>query len=262
MTKSGYSTYCDGIKTGEMFVERLLKTFGRDTEETLVFENAGAVQGIISYYWIPEDRYVQTFCFNINEGTRQALSEFQAYVREQLPGFDLYMGFPVENREAVEYLAGNGFECIEDDYNNTAFLDRLEKIPVSGSMIHINRDNYDIFRRLHSQIEGDMYWNSDRIFENLDDWMIQVREKDGIPQGTVYYRAIEDWWYEIYGIDMNNDEYDPEVFSDLLKAALNDSRSRGCKAMTFFCDEEYEKITVDCGFTCIGNYHCYRKHLD
>ena len=40
-TKSGYPTYADGVKTKEMFIERSLKTFERETEEMLLFEYEG-----------------------------------------------------------------------------------------------------------------------------------------------------------------------------------------------------------------------------
>lgn len=47
LTKSGYPTYCDGVKTKEMFVERSLKTFGRENEQILLFEIEGEAQGLI-----------------------------------------------------------------------------------------------------------------------------------------------------------------------------------------------------------------------
>ncbi|MBQ1877742.1 MAG: hypothetical protein II161_02905, partial [Erysipelotrichaceae bacterium] len=57
VTKSGYPTYCDGVKTKEMFIERSLKAFDRETEQMLLFELEGEVQGLIHYYWIPDDLY-------------------------------------------------------------------------------------------------------------------------------------------------------------------------------------------------------------
>lgn len=36
-SKSGYPTYCDGIKTKAMFLDRSEKAFSRDTEEILLF---------------------------------------------------------------------------------------------------------------------------------------------------------------------------------------------------------------------------------
>lgn len=261
LTKSGYPTYCDGIKTKAMFTDRLMKAFERETEQILLFEHEGEVRGVIHFFRIPEDRYIQTNCFNIGEAAGQALSEFLAYAAEHFEGYDLFMGFPAENTEAVQFLAGHGFECIENDYNNTAYPDRLGEIPVSSCLIRIGRENYDSFRKIHNRIEEDMYWNSERILDDLDNWTIFVREQDGEPQGAVYYMDLEDGWYEIFGIDMNPGEYCPEVFRDLLNAALMDVKHRNGRAVTFFCEEEYEKDAVECGFRCIGNYLCHRIRL-
>ena len=41
LTKSGYPTYCDGIKTKESFIERSLKAFEREDEEMLLFMDKG-----------------------------------------------------------------------------------------------------------------------------------------------------------------------------------------------------------------------------
>ncbi|MDE6221486.1 MAG: hypothetical protein K2G51_13870, partial [Lachnospiraceae bacterium] len=116
LTKSGYPTYCDGIKTKVKFVERSFKAFERDTEHMLLFEYEGEVQGMIHYFWIPEDHYLQTICFNISKATKQAISEFLAYVGERFKGYDVLLGFPAENNSAVNFLAEQGFECIENDY--------------------------------------------------------------------------------------------------------------------------------------------------
>ena len=262
LKKSGYPTYCDGIKTKEMFIERSLKAFERDDEQMLLFLCEGEVQGLIHYYWISEDRYLQTNLFNINGAANQALSEFLTYVGERFSGYDLFMGFPAENRAAVEFFSGQGFECIEDDYNNTAFLDRMDSLPENDEIIRIGKENYQSFQLLHEEIEGDMYWNSARILENLDNWIIYVKESGGIPQGAVYYRDLHDGWGEIFGIDIHNEEYRPELFKELLNAVLSDVQKRGGKFMTFFCEKEYEEAAVECGFQCVGNYLCHKVHLD
>ena len=262
LTKSGYPTYCDGIKTKVKFVERSLKAFERDTEHMLLFVYEGEVQGMIHYFWIPEDHYLQTICFNISKAMEQALSEFLAYVGERFKGYDVFLRFPAENKSAVNFLAEQGFECIENDYNNTAFLDKLDEIPENSDLVRIEKGNYEKFESLHSQTEG--YWNSERILADLDNWIILVKEKDGEPQGAVYYRALSlvDGWFEIYGIDMDHEDHDPELFKELLNAALLDAKRRNGRFMTFFCDEEYEKATMECGFMCVGNNLCYEAHLE
>ena len=261
-SRSGYPTYRDGIKTRAMFEERILKAFGRDDEEVLLFADGGEVRGLIHYFSIPDDRYLQTNAFCVHGAADQALSEFISYVRGRFKGYDLYMGFPAENRDAAEYLSGHGYECIEDDYNNTAFLDGPVQMPEPAGMIKIGRDNYGSFRSLHDQVDGDMYWNSDRIYEDLDGWTVLVKEKDGKPEGAVYYKNADDGWYEIFGIDADGGEPHPDLFRDLLRAALSDIRRRGGRFVTFFCEKEYEEYAQECGFVCVGNYLCFKVRLD
>ena len=130
----------------------------------------------------------------------------------------MFLGFPADNHAAVSFLAGQGFECIEDDYNNTSLLDHLERFPENESIVRIQKDNYKLFEMLHSQTDDDMYWNCKRIYDDLDNWVVQ--------------------------------------------AALSDAKHRKGNVMTFFCDEEYEKVAKECGLECIGNYLCYKTHLN
>ena len=262
LAKSGYPTYRDGIKDKAAFVQRLYRAFEREDEEVLLFVYDGEVQGLILYYWISEDRYLQTSVFCTNVGTRVALEEFVGFLKPRFRGYELFMGFPAENKEAVGYLSEHGFECIEDDYNNTAFLDRCDYGPAGEGIVQVGRDNYAAFRTIHDQVEGDMYWDSDHIFEKLDDWILLVKEEDGLPKGVAYYRTFDNEHYELFGIDTDGNAYDPKLFGELLTAVVSDCKKRGGKALTFFSEKEYEENVIACGFTCIGNYLCYKICLE
>ena len=89
----------------------------RDNYELLLYFSEDKMEGFISYYWIEEEKYLQLHCCDINEGTKQALAELMVYIEERFSGYEFYFGFPKENKEAVEFLQGNGFSCIEDDYD-------------------------------------------------------------------------------------------------------------------------------------------------
>ena len=261
LTRSGYPTYCDGIKTKEMFVGRSMKAFDRDTEQMLLFESDGETLGLIHCYWIPEDRYLDTCLFLTERETEQAISEFLDYAKEHFSGYDLFLGFPAENRAAVSFLAGHGFTCIENDFNNTAFLDELKDLPENDTIVHIGTENYQSFQSLHSQIEGDMYWNSERIRKDLDNWFILVKEKDGRPLGAAYYTDVKDGWFELFGIDIDGGLFDPALYKELLQTALLDAKRRNGKVMTHFCEKEYEETALACGFMSVGNYLCHKITL-
>ncbi len=260
-SRSGYPSYSDGIKTKEMFLERSGKAFLRDTEEILLFEYEGVVEGWLHYYCIPEDRYLQPVSFNVAEHTEEALREFLAFAEEKFRGYELFLGYGKENRKAVSFLAENGFICIEEDFNNTAFLEQYAPQALSAAIVRVDRENYELFRTIHSRIEGDMYWNSDRICEDLENWVVFVEMKAGEPVGAVYYMDVNDGWFEIFGIDGRDDPFDPAVFRDLLIAALNDAKERGGKWMTFFSEAEGQRIVQEVGFVCAGEYVCYKKRM-
>ncbi|MCM1065898.1 MAG: hypothetical protein NC420_15805 [Eubacterium sp.] len=260
-SRSGYPTYGDGIKTKEMFFERAEKAFSRETEEILLFEYEGAVEGWIHYYSLPEDNYLSTVSFNIDSHTEIALQEFLDFAQEQFKGYDLFLGYSKDNRAAINFLSNSGFECIEEDYNNTAFLDHYEPVAVTDSVVRVTKENYGHFRNLHSHVESEMYWNSERIYADIDNWIILARICNGEAVGSVYYMTNDDGWFEIFGMDRKEDAFDPELFGELLGKALNTARELGGKFMTFFCNKQEQEIVGKLGFECVGEHVCYKKHL-
>ena len=262
MTKSGYPTYADGIKTKNDFITREREAFSRDGEEILLFEQDGKVNGWIHYYHLPEDRYLDTTSFCVAEGMSEAVSEFTAFAREHFSGSELYLGFPKENIEAVEALNACGFECIEESDNNVMNFEQYMQQPESADVIPITRENFQLFADIHSQHDDDMYWTSQRILNAIEGWRIFVFMREGKAAGAIYSRIFEDkTMSEIFGVDFPNGIYDGRVYRELLTAVLNDEKRRGTKHMVFFCDEESQSDALACGFHCVGEYVCFQKKL-
>ena len=83
----------------------------------------------------------------------------------------------------------------------------------------------------------------------------------GIADQTIKAQLIYASFFE------NVEDFDANFFANLFKAtpddaALIDAKHRNGRFMTFFCDEEYEKATMECGFICVGNNLCYKVHLE
>lgn len=258
-TRSGYPTYTDGIKTREDFMERSKKAFSRENEGILLYERDGAVRGWIHYYRLPEDRYIGTCSFCIGEGMYDAVCEFVEHARRHWSGNELFLGFPRENTEAAAALAALGFEIIEQDYNDAIDMASYVPRPTSPDVIAINGENYSLFAPLHSQHE-DMYWNSERIAQTLDQWKIYAAVKDGVVLGAIYFQIWEDRSMdEIFGVDFKDGIYDGEVFRSLLTVVLNEEKRRGAGHLVFFNDEESQADALACGFRCVGEYVCFKS---
>lgn len=262
MTKSGYPTYADGIKTKNDFIARAQKAFSREGEEILLFERGGKVTGWIHYYYLSDDHYLGTSSFCMDEGMREALAEFIAFAREHFPVSELYLGFPKENIEAVEALNAYGFECIEESYNNALNFEHYMQQPESSDVIPITREDFKLFADIHSQYDDEMYWTSQRILNAIDSWRIFVLLREGKAAGAIYSRIFEDkTMSEIFGVDFPDGIYDSRVYRELLTAVLNDEKRRGTKHMVFFCDEESQPDALTCGFHCVGEYVCFQTKL-
>ena len=258
-TKSGYPTYTDGIKTKKDFVETECKAFMDKRDEILLFEYEGKVEGWIHYFYIEEERYIEVCTCNINKMTGMALKEFMEYIQQRFKGYEMDLGFPKCNTDAISFLEKNGFECVEESCSNVFSFDQYKILPESGDIVKVNEENYPEFRKIHSRYDGEMYWNSDRIYADLDRWNIYLCYAKGHLAGAVYYMDTE-IMLEIFRVDFMDGIYDDEIFRALLLKVLNEGKKAGAKHLTFF-SKDGQKIMSDLGFRCVGEYVCYRKEL-
>ena len=254
---SGYPTYSDGIKTKNDFMERSRKAFQRDNEDILLFEKNGIVKGWIHYYYLKDAHYLDTCSFCIEEGMDEALQEFVAYSHEHFPSSNIYLGFDQDNTVAVETLESLGFKCIEESYNDVLALASYTIKEQPKEILRITRSNYDIFASIHRQ-HTDMYWNTERILANIDQWMIFVSIHKDQVKGAIYLMLWEDKTMdEIFGIDFPNGIYNPKTYQDLLITVMNEEKRRNVKYLVFFNEEESQNEAIKCGFHCVGKYVCY-----
>lgn len=259
-TRSGYPVYTDGIKTKDDFVDYFRKGFRDANRSNFIYMENGTAQGWIQYTFLEEDAYLQTEIFNIAGNIRQALSEFVAYCEKHFHGYSLYLGFPSVNTEAVSFLEEAGWECIERDYNDVLFFDNYHIRPEENDIVRVNRENFRDFKKLHEPIQGEMYWNCDRLYADLENWEIYLQYEGKEPVGAIYY-TDEQVLVEIFGVDFVGDRFEKTVFRSLLVKVLNDCKKSGKKYMVFFNDDQTQETVLDMGFTCVGQYVLYIRDV-
>lgn len=254
-TKSSYPTYCDGIKTKADFFAAAERAVAKETSELLLFSMDENVEGWISFFWIPEDKYLQLNGFSINRGTEQALAELVDMIETRFAGYTAYFGYPGENRDAIEFLQAHDFKCIEQDWNHSFFFDGYKPTNCVQSVEKISRQNFDKFRAVY-HADPETYWNCDRILETIDDWTIFVYNRADTPIATVFLTGDEGY-FEIYGAEFVDGSFQENVFRELLTASLNVCKRMGAKYMTYFCGEEEKHVLTELGFECVGQYVLY-----
>lgn len=260
--RSGYPVYFDGMKTREDFVSRTRKALERPGEDILLFVEDGEVEGLIAFEHSEEEHYLHTFTFSIRRDTGTALAEFVDYCRTRWPGFTLDLGFPAENGEAISWLDGQGIPCNERSWNFLLDLDRYEPLPEPSGVKRITAENFEEFAAVHRQIQGDMYWNCERVRATLDRWAIFVAG-EGETAGEVLMTLDGDPHEEIFALEFVDGQSHDEAFQALLAAALNCLKSNGTKWLTFFVDEgcPQGEVLKSLGFRLVGTFICHRLAL-
>ena len=254
-TKSGYPLWSDGVSTKEEFVDRVWKSYHSDDREILLFIQDGAVEGWIQFFYIEQDRYLQTNGFLINRDAEQALTEFLEYARAHFAGYTLYLGFPKRNTDAISFLQKTGWRLIQESYHDIFVFDGSAIQPETVGIVRVTERNFSEFRKIH-QSDPDTYWNSERIFSTLNEWLIYLLYREDIAVGYVCSRNGE-----IFCLGYRDNAFDKNAYKALVSVILSDLKAAGYKHMIFFNDEETQSTALELGFSCVSEYVLYVKSV-
>lgn len=258
-TRSCYPTYSDGIKTKQDFIESAQEAFNSESDEILLFYIDGKLSGYIHYYFLKEDNYIGIHSFNIEQGTNIALKEFEQLCHAKYYGYDLYMGFSEENTETILYFKENGYKLLEKSYPNVYHFKKTVTDKYCPFIEKIEKQTYGKFKELHSQNDGDMYWNSERILQTIESWLIFFYD-DGSFQAAIYVNTVK--LPEIFGIDFKNNNFNRKVFEQLINKSLAYLSKTGAKHLYYFAEGNEQNMLKKLGFVNIGIYNCYTKKIE
>ena len=254
-TKSGYPLWSDGISTKEEFVDHVWKSYRNDDRDVLLFVIDGVVEGWIQFFYIEQDHYLQTNGFLINSNTEQALTEFFEYACVHFAGYDLYLGFPKRNANAISFLQKTGCRLIEESYHDIFAFDGSAMYPETAGIVKVTERNFSEFRKIH-QTDPDAYWNTERIFGALNEWLIYLLYREDVAIGYICARDGE-----VFSLGYRDNVFDKNTYKALVSVILSDLKVTGYKYMTFFNDEESQTAALELGFSCVGEYILYVKSL-
>lgn len=257
--KSSYPTYADGIKTKADFFKSAKEAVIQENNELYLFVENGNVEGWLSYFWIEEDNYLQLTSCNINRFYRKALDELLIHLEEHFKGYTLYFGFSSENNEAIQFLEESGFNCIEKSCNHSFFFDDDCIAEVDKNVERITRENFEYFKKIYHP-EETVYWNTDRIYNTIDNWLIFVYRQNENVQGTVFLRG-EQHYFEIYDMEFADDIAKENSYYPLMSAVLNVCKDKEVEFLTYFSSEEEKEKLCKLGFQYIGQYLLYIKAI-
>lgn len=257
-----YPVYYDGVKTRALFEADARKGISLPEDQILLYEEDGVIEGWLHYYYLPEDRYIAHRSCGVRRNTARALQELSEHLAARYPGCEWAVGFPSENQEALDWVKAAGFELLEDSQYYTFHFDQYIPGPEDPSVERITEENFEKFQRVHHAIEGEMYWNCQRLREDLPSWDLFVAEEDGVA-GEVMATSFKDGMYEIFALCCEDGNYHEDLYRRLLTRFLNEGKRQGAKDLVFFVgtDDEMNRIMPELGFQLVGRYLGYQKKI-
>lgn len=262
LSKSAFPIYTDGVKDKACFYEVAQRGIERENHEILLFEKDGIVEGWIHYYYLEEDKYLGANTILINNGYAQALEELLDYWKNKFAGYSWNMYFPEENQEAISFLKKQGYTDQGREYVNVLLFEDYVVQQDSKNVILVDKENFELFRIVHSQFEDDMYWTSDRIEKCMEDWEIFVCVENEKCLGAVYYNGKGEEDLEIFGIDVIDSVGKNIIIENLLIACLNRAKQCDAKSMYFFNEDVFtQELSIKVGFECKTVAHYFSEEL-
>ncbi len=252
ITKSSYPTFTDNIKTKSDFVDMSLRGLEGDNE-ILLFTHNGTVHGWVQVFWEEDNRYLQLQAFLIDNYIDIAITQLDKYIADNFVGYEVYMGFAPDNKQACSYLS-KSYKLIEHSYNHVLHFSNCKLSPCHDvPLTKIDRDNFHLFASMHDSV-ADTYWTSSRLQDNLDKFYIYVAMACNKPVGYIYYN-IAGGMAEIYGVQYDN----TTTLQLLLSCALYNCAVLGAEHMCYLATAEQSDVLVQLGFDFISQYYCFCK---
>lgn len=245
--------------------EALFREFSRRSRETdselLACTRCDQLEGIMSCFCIPKDRYVQTTAICSAPGCDEVIDSFLDYLEDTYPRCTSYVGIEKRNLKLKMALESHGYSLIEDSADMRMSIADFQGETQRSSIVHIDRTLLPDYLQYHEKHFSDGYWNAERIAEDFDRWDIFAAYENEKIIGGLYLNCNEKLALaEIFGLASVNQE----VTSDLLNRAVSyiqASRPSMKTVMFMIEDDTAYEAALKAGFKVESLYCCWRKAL-
>lgn len=238
----------------------------RDNNEVIAYYHKNVLYGICTYFWIEDVKYAQTTHFLIREIYDQTAEEILGYISKQLPGYELLIGVPSTNKNAIEYFNKKNIGYISS--TDTRMYNLKPHINHNHNFIEeINENNFEDYALFHDKyaIPLEMYYNSKNLKNDIDRFRIFVFKKDEIIHGSIFAKTSKNI-SEIFGLfvdkEFENRGIESILIDEMLMQLYNEFGS--VDEVVYFIDGEcIEELNsaLDAGFEIKDNYICYKYIL-
>ena len=261
-TKASYPLH----KTRKEIEDELVKSARSQTAAVVAFYNKETLIGVCTFYWIPQEGYLQTTILLCDLHYEECSNLLFEYWKKEFTGYLVYIGFTSQNQEAKQYMESKKMTCIEASSDTRLWKKDFTGKSKSSEVTLLPENALDEYIIFHNRYCKDMYWNGKRIKKNPKKFQIYVYREDGIIKGSLFLTIYnEKRKAEIFG-SFISEEVSEEIRELLIETALTDlyETYKQMNEVLYFIEEDHPeelKAALHSGFHLESQYRCYQTKL-
>ncbi|MFA5522838.1 MAG: hypothetical protein WDA24_00625 [Tissierellales bacterium] len=242
-----------------------LKAIHHNKDKVLVCYEDGEMVGVLNLFVETKNRYLQGNGGIFAKGEFNFVAtQFIDYLRKNYEGNEMFFGYPAENVDAISFLTEINAELAESSLTMELKKQNFIQSLVSNDVVLLEKDYYEEYAVFHDKYNPDIYWTSERIFENLNIWKIYIVVKNQKIAGSILIRMVDDKLADIYCVTIDSNYNSCGLELDLLSRSLYDIFKEGKERVLHFVDEGADdelQAALKTGFKQIDSYRGYRLKL-
>lgn len=242
-----------------------LKAIHHNEDKVLVCCENGEIIGVLNLFVETKNKFLQGQGGIFAKGDFNFVAtQFIDYLRKNYEGNEMFFGYPAENEEAINFLKQINAELAESSLTMELEKNEFIKSLVSSDVVPLEKEYYDEYAAFHDKHNPDIYWTSERIFENLNIWKIYIVVKKQKIAGSILIRMVDDKLADICCVTIDSKYNSCGLELDLFSESLYDIFKEGKERVLHFVDEDANEelhAALKVGFKQIDSYRGYRLKI-
>lgn len=232
--------------------------------DTLVAEENGEINGLATYFWDQDEKYIQITFLVIKNKDIKVFEKLISHIKNAHEGYAINLGIShtcwlndedyfKENAQIIEH------SHVLEAKNINEKTEEIEGVKV------LSKEEFQKYQAFHDKFAKDMYYNSKNLLRDFDKFRVFVREDKSEITGSLLVKIYGEnpCKAEIFGIFLEDSPEKAKICDKLLKAMVNSLIDEFGKISTIKYFVEVDKkiepdAAIENGFEKLDTYLYYK----
>lgn len=216
--------------------EKILAQFTRmdnhPYDKLLISTDGINLSGVLALTIEPEASYLEATGGVFAANNYKAIAiEFFNYIKEAYRGYQFDAAYPIENKQAINFMETIGAKLLDYDYEMKTNKDKYKykKISETYEIIELSENYYQNFVNVHDKYCPNVYWTGNRLLDALDKFDIFIALEKEEVVGSIVISKFNKEFREIYLMAVAEDKRYKGYEIALVNKAVDNAFINGAK---------------------------------